>query len=62
MNDLDEVLLTMNKKGLGYFILHYCEAKDMPDKESKELFQKAFDALQDFEIYVKTNAKYAFDD
>ena len=52
MDTREEVAEVVMEEGLGYFIMNYCGADDMPDEELKKAFQKAYDALSEFEALL----------
>ena len=47
--DREHVAVKVNEEGLGYFILDYTSADQMPDEELKNAFIKAEQALAEFE-------------
>ena len=49
-------------EGLGYFLQRYCSSDYMPDAEGKSLFEKAEDALNEFEAYVEDRAEKELED
>ena len=44
-----EVAWKAEDEGLGYFILNYTNSDSMPDEEMKKAFEKAENALREFE-------------
>lgn len=53
---------SMDNEGLGYFLQSYCSSDYMPDEEGKLLFEKALNALNEFEQYVEMRAKKELED
>lgn len=49
MRNRKDVAIAVMQEGIGYFLTGYCDASHMPDKELEEAFQKAVDAINEFE-------------
>ena len=45
----------IKNEGIGYYLLDYTDSSTMPDKKSKELFEKARRAILDFQDYISEN-------
>jgi len=51
-----EILEQFEIEGFGYFVTEYASVDDMPDEKSKELFEKARNAMNEFRVYIERNA------
>ena len=58
----NQVKNKIENEGLGYFLQRYCSSDYMPDEEGKSLFEKAEDALNEFEAYVEMKAEKELED
>jgi len=43
----------INQEGIGYAVQSYCSAEDFKDPQTVLLWQKAHDALNSLEFYLK---------
>lgn len=57
-----EVKYSIENEGLGYFIQCYCSSDYMPDEEGRLLFEKAENALNEFEAYVEMRSAKELED
>ena len=57
-----EVKYSIENEGLGYFLQSYCSSDYMPDEEGRLLFEKAENALNEFESYVEMRSKKELED
>ena len=52
----------IEQEGLGYYLISYTDSSEMPDETSKDLFDKAVNALDDFMDYVESMAEEEWDE
>ena len=61
-NSYNRIKYSIDDEGLGYFLQSYCSSDYMPDEEGKLLFEKAENALNEFEQYVEMRAQKELED
>lgn len=57
-----EVKYSIENEGLGYFLQSYCSSDYMPDEEGRLLFEKAENALNEFEAYIEMRSAKELED
>jgi len=55
--EFEYILNKIDNEGLGYYLLDYTDSSEMPDEKSKELFEKANEALFAFKKYIEEKAE-----
>lgn len=61
-NSYIKIKRSIANEGLGYFIQCYCSSDYMPDEEGRLLFEKAENALNEFEAYVEMRSAKELED
>jgi len=54
--EFDYIEAKIDNEGIGYYILDYTTSAEMPDEKSKELFDKASNALREFKNYINSKS------
>ena len=55
--EFENVVNKIDNEGLGYYLISYTDSSSMPDEKSKDLFDKAVKALNNFTEYVEAKAE-----
>lgn len=53
MEDYSDVKFSIEREGIGYFLMDYIDSSEMPDEKGKELFDEAVNSLKKFQDYVE---------